>query len=267
MTAIVTRVAHTGADELRFQGRRVFAELLGHVKTAQMIVLGISGHLLDDEQIAIIDDILTAMSSADPRLWPFKVTRLGASYGGAAFGVAATLVAGEGGMYGSNRLRDAARWLTALRAKAGDRGLSDDEMAGELAGAAGFGVVYRARDERFAALMRQIERRGRHERPYVALCMQAARVARERIRVEAHVYLLVAALCLDLDLEPDVIAAFGIVFLFHDSLANAVEGARQAPMVLQALPRQHVEFRGRAHRLSPRASAQSLVSRSDGVYP
>jgi hypothetical protein len=267
VTPIVTRVAHTGADELRFQGRRVFGELLGHVKTAQMIVLGISGKLLDDEQIAVIDDIVAAMSSADPRLWPFKVTRLAASYGGTAFGVASSLVAGEGGMYGSNRLRDAARWLTALHAKAGARGLSDDEMARELAGAAGFGVVYRARDERFAALVRQIERRGRHERPHIALCMQAARVARERNQLEAHVYLLVAALCLDLGLEPDVIGAFGIVFLFHDSLANAVEGARQAPTELQALPRQYVEFRGRAHRQSPRAAAQSLVSRSDGVYP
>ncbi|NVB78465.1 MAG: hypothetical protein HOV81_08745 [Kofleriaceae bacterium] len=234
----------------------MFAELLGRATTAQMVVLGISGTLLDDEQIAVIDDIVTAMSSADPRLWPFKVTRLAASHGTAPFGVAATLVAGEGGMYGSNRLLDAARWLAALGAKANGGTLTDDEVAAELAGAAGFGVVYRARDERFEALVRQLERRRREHLPFTALCLQAARVARERIQVEAHVYLLVAAICLDLGLQPDAIAAFGVVFLFHDSLANAVEGARQAPTVLQALPRECVEYRGRAARRSPRAAGQ-----------
>ena len=100
MTAIepiVTRVAHTGADELRFHGRKVFAELLGHTSVGQMLVLGISGKLLDADAIAIVDDIVTVMSSADPRMWPFKVTWLGSAYGLTSLGHPVSLIAARAG--------------------------------------------------------------------------------------------------------------------------------------------------------------------------
>lgn len=258
-TPIVTRVAHTGADELRFHGHKVFAELLGRSSTGQMLMLGVSGLVLDASQMAVIDDIVTAMSSADPRLWPFKVTRLASSHGNFAYGVGATLVAGEGGMYGSNRLAQTAAWLqTAVRGIDVDA-ISDDELE-QLIGqpGAGFGVLYRARDERFEALLRlRKDRAGAHTR----FCASAARVARERKQSEAHVYLIVAALCLDIGLGLDAIAALGVIFLFHDALANAVEGARQAPAHLQRLPETSVEYRGK----EPRTSRRSQTS--DGSRP
>lgn len=253
--AIVTRVAHTGADELRMHGRRVFGQLLGHTSVGQMLVLGATGRLLDHDELAIVDDIVTAMSSADPRLWPFKVTRLACSYGTAPYGVAATLVAGEGGMYGSNRLFDTARWLSDVKRRADVAPLGEDEMTELLAAGAGFGVLYRARDERFDALMKQAELRGRSSLPHARLCLQAARVARERRSTEAHVYLAIAALCLDIGLTHDAIAALGTIVLFHDALANATEGALQAPTILQTLPSQCVEYRGREPRQSERAQA------------
>jgi hypothetical protein len=250
MTAIVTRVAHTGADELRFHGHKVFAELLGRTSLGQMLILGVSGDLLDERRIAVIDDIVTAMSSADPRLWPFKVTRLGASLGNAAYGVGATLVAGEGGMYGSNRLAQTADWLSRTVQRIDVASISDDDIEKLLVDHnAGFGVLYRSRDERFEALLRRRGDTGDHTR----FCLHAARVARERKQSEAHVYLAVAALCLDVGLSVEAISALGIIFLFHDALANAVEGARQAPPLLQCLPQDHVEYRGRSARRSTRA--------------
>lgn len=248
---ILTRVAHTAGDELRFRGKRVFGELLGHVTTGQMIALGIAGKLLDAADAAILDDIITAMSSADPRLWPFKVTRLASSHGVAAYGVAATLVAGEGGMYGTNRLLDTVCWLRELAAHAD---LDDEAIALALQrGARGFGVLYRHRDERFEALMRQVAQRGRDERPFVRLAMRAVHVARERLQLEPHAFLAVAALGLDLGFDDRAVAMLGLLLLFHDALANATEGAAQAPPALQRLPDDVVEYRGKVPRDSPRA--------------
>ena len=248
---ILTHVAHTGADELRFRGKRVFAELLGHASVGQMIVLGASGKMLDAEDVAIIDDIVTAMSSADPRLWPFKVTRLASSHGVAAYGVAATLIAGEGGMYGTNRLLDSVRWLRELAAE--PNGDDDAIFAALQRGARGFGVLYRNRDERFEALVQQLVKRGRHDRPFAALTVRAVRVARERLQLEPHAFLAVAALGLDLGLDEGAVAMLGLLLLFHDALANAIEGAAQSPHSLQCLPRDRIDYRGKTPRVSPRA--------------
>jgi len=249
---IQTRVAHTGADELRFRGKRVFGELLGKATVSQMLVLGLSGRWLDGGELAVIDDIVVAMSSADPRLWPFKVTRLASAYGRATFGVAATLVSGEGGMYGGNRLAGAALWLQALVAR-GE--VSDDDVHAALqAGGAGFGVLYRGRDERFDALVAQTERRGKNALPAMRSALQASQVARERMQIQPHVYLAIAALGLDLGLEPAEIALIGMICLFHDSLANASEGAHQAPAILRAIPSGSIDYQGPPPRTSPRAT-------------
>lgn len=251
---IVTRVGHTGADELRFHGRRVFAELLGHSSVGQMLVLGLTGRVLERDELATIDDIITAMTSTDPRLWPFKVTRLGAAHGVGAYGVAATLVAGEGGMYGSNRMRAAADWLVGVAQRFGKAEPTDDELADIVVKGQGFGVVYRSRDERFEALMRQVAVRGRDVLPFTRLCLRAAEVARARHRLEPHVYLAIAALCLDLGFTSHQIAMFCLLVLFHDSLANATEGAEQQPPILRELPRDTLRYMGTAPRRSHRSA-------------
>ena len=256
---IVTRVAHTGADELRFRGKRVFGELLGNVSASQMLALGVGGQLLSADDAAVIDDIVTAMSSADPRLWPFKVTRLASAHGVAAYGVAATLIAGEGGMYGTNRLLDAARWLRAL---AREPALDDSRILAALQSEArGFGVVYRSHDERFAALMAHAARRGRLEKPHAALCMRAVRIAREHLQLEPHAFLAVAALGLDLGLDERAVAMIGLLLLFHDALANAIEGAEQAPRELRSLPVEVLDYRGKSPRESPRARERRSFER------
>jgi hypothetical protein len=249
---IETRVGHTGADELRFRGHRVFGELLGHVTVGQMLILGATGRLLDPDDIAIVDDIVVAMSSADPRLWPFKVTRLGTTFGTAGYGVAATLVSAEGGMYGPGRLFASASWLVAL-----DREIteapSDEVIAKALdRGGHGFGVLYRTRDERYEALMRQVELRRRHELRFARLCRETVRVARSTKNLEPHVFFAIAALGLDLGLSPHAVTTLATIVLFHDAMPNALEGALQRPVSLQRLPASVVEYRGEAARRSPR---------------
>ncbi len=261
---IETRVAHTGADELRFHGHRVFAELLGRTSFGRMLMLGITGRVLDDRELAIVDDMVTAMSSADPRLWPFKVSRLGSAYGRAVSGVAATLVAGEGGMYGPNRLAAIADWLERLDARAREAAIDDDGLHAILQeGAVGFGILYRARDERFEALTRQLQQRN-HDGRVVQLCLRAVGIARSRLQLEPHVYLLVAALSLDLGMTSHQIAMLGTAMLFHAALANAAEGSVQQPRMLRVLPCETVDYRGIAARRSPRALAGApLVPRDE----
>jgi hypothetical protein len=260
VTPITTRVGHYSTDELRFRGHRVFAELLGHSTFGQMLMLGISGRRLTEDDVAIIDDIMTAMSSADPRLWPFKLTRLASSYGVGGFGVAATLAGSQGGIFGPNRLQAAAEWLVQLQRGAGPDGCSDDSIVSALErGGQGFGVLYRTRDERFEALMIQVTKRGRHERPHTRLCLRATQLARQR-KLEVHVYLGIAALCLDLGLSPHEIGIFGVVVLLHDALANAAEGSLQQPAVLRALPRDRVDYRGPQPRTSPACAEQDPPS-------
>jgi len=252
MRPIITHVGHTGTNELHFQGRRVFAELLGHASASQVIVLGVSGMFLETEHIAAVDEIVTVMSSADPRLWPFKVTRLASSYGGAPCGVAATLVAGEGGMYGTKRVLAIATWLADL-ARHG-RALSDDDVEATLqVRAEGFGVAGRSRDERFDALLRHLEQRGHESGRHLQMLRQIVPIARQRLGLEPHIYLAIAALCLDLGLTPNAIAMIGVLVLFNAALANASEGAIQRPASLHALGVQNVAYLGKPPRSSPLA--------------
>lgn len=251
---IITHVAHTGSDELIFQGRRVFAELLGKATLGQVMMLGVCGYIPDADQLAVIDDIMTTMSSADPRMWPFKITRLAASYGTASYAVASTLIAAEGGMFGPNRMLSGVRWLIDL----GDRDqVSDDEILKLIdQGNAGFGVTYRNRDERLEALLRQIALRGRSDLKYTKLFRRAMGLARDQRKLEAHVFLGIAAIALDAGFPVEAIGSLATIALFHDALANAIEGAAQRPAVLRSLPVETIEYRGRPARQSPRASAK-----------
>jgi hypothetical protein len=251
---IYTRVAHSGAEELRFRGHRVFGELIGRATTTQMLLCGIFRRLLDGDDIAVVDDIVTAMSSADPRIWPFKITRLGAAYGHATFGMGTTFVASQGALFGAKRFQDIGEVLIELQRRVVEQGLADDELLAILRERiAGFRSLYA--DPRFDGLVGQITKRGRHERPFMRICLQAARLARTELDVEPHVFVAIVALFLDMGMTPYDIGVFAMLLLFHDAVGNASEGAEQQPDVLQRLPADAVKYVGRAPRTSMRADS------------
>ena len=249
---IYTRVGHTGAEELRFQGKRVIGELLGTTTTTQMLVLAIAGRVLGADEAGLIDDMMTAMASADPRLWPFKLTRLASAHGSASYGVGATIVASQGALFGPTRFEEIAEVLRELANHAS----CDDELEAVLRqGRVGFGILYGRYDVRFDALMGQLEKRG-HRGAFVDLVGRAVRVARLRLNVEPHVFVAIAALGLDLQLTPRQIGVLGMLPLVLDALPNAVEGAQQAPIALQCLPPSVVQYVGPKPRASERAQHQ-----------
>lgn len=252
---IYTGVGHTGIHELHFKGQRVFADLLGATTLAQIIGLGIGGRVLTSDETVALDDIVTAMSSADPRLWPFKITRLAAAGGAASYGIACTLVASEGGIFGSNRLKQCAQFLTNLAEVQESGRLTDAQIRDALdTSASSFGVLYRNKDERFAALVKQTIARRRHTLPYFDLMQRVVALGRER-QLEPHVFLGVAAVALDLGWSPYEVASVALLLLFHDALPNAVEGAAQRSASLQCLPTTSVHYNGPTPRKSPRAQA------------
>lgn len=249
---IYTRVGHTGAEELRFRGKRVLGELLGTTTTTQLLALAITGRVLAQADATLIDDMMTAMASADPRLWPFKLTRLASAHGSASYGVGATIVASQGAIFGPTRFAEIAGVLRELAAHAGD----DDQLEAKLReGRTGFGILYGRYDVRFDALMGQLDRRG-HRGPFCDLVRRAVHVARTRLNVEPHVFVAIVALGLDLELTPAQIGALGMLPLILDALPNAVEGAQQAPIALQCLPTSVVLYVGPEPRASERAQHQ-----------
>ena len=226
----------------------MFGELLGTTSVAQLLMCGITGKLLAPDDERIIDDVLAAMSSADPRLWPFKITRLGSAHGSAAHGVAITLIASHGAIFGAKRFRDIAEVLIDLER----RKLDDDALEQVLRhGTVGFGILYGKYDARFDALVGQLAKRGRTGGSHARAALQAVHVARTRLNVEPHVFVAIAAVCLDLGMTPYQIGVFGMLPLFHDALANAAEGAHQQPEALRHLQPSQVKYVGHGPRTSP----------------
>jgi hypothetical protein len=215
----------------------------------QMLVCGITGRIHDRDDMIVVDDIVTAMSSADPRIWPFKITRLAAAYGSAALAVGATLVASQGAIFGANKFQEIAEVLIDLRHRIIDEQVDDEHLAAILQpGKAGFGVLYGRYDARFDALVQQAAKRGRDQRAFMQVCQRAAHIARTKLNVEPHVFVAIAALCLDMGMTPYQAGVFGMLPLFHDALANAAEGAAQQPAVLRRLPTSSIRYEGRARR-------------------
>jgi hypothetical protein len=82
----------------------------------------------------------------------------------------------------------------------------------------------------------------------------AAVVTRER-RAEPNIAMAMAAAFLDLGLQVHEVGPLCTALLQHMFFAHAVEGARQAPGVLQRLPDRCIDYAGRGARQSPRALA------------
>lgn len=252
---IYTRVAHMGIDEIRFHGHLVFAQVLGKLSLAQLVGLGISGKVPTRDEANALEDIFAVMSLADPRVYPFKIAQLAASRGSAANGVACTLIASEGGMFGAGRLLAAANLLCDLQAT---DGVSDQQILARIdEDPSSFGVLYRALDERFRALIDQTARRGRAHLPFASLCKRAVDLARKERKLEPHALLAVAAVSLDLGWKAHTVAMLGVALLAQNALANAAEGAVTRSASLQEVPyHASVVYEGVRARQSLRARAK-----------
>jgi hypothetical protein len=254
---LFTRVGHAGWSDHRHFGRWVFKELAGNTSTTGLIAMAATGRVINEDDCRMLDDVATILTVADPRIYPLKLVRLASAYGSPLAGQAAAVSAMEGAIVGPQISQDAAFWLTEVASELGG-GIADPleirrvvkKHLSERGRISGFGVPFRKEDERRFALAERVFARNRHEGKYWKLQDAIAGIVFEARGVPANVGLSVAALSLDMGLNPGDLAALYIGLTINVFLANAVEGARQAPGVLRCIPAEHVEYVGVAPRNS-----------------
>ena len=257
-----TRVAHWGYDEHRYFGHRVFEELTGRETLTGLTALSVLGRRLSPECRAVIDEVACAVTLADPRIWPLKLTRVIASYGVALPAAAAGLLVEEGARIGPWAGVQAAKLLVTLREEIGER-VADAQFVREAVQRYlaehhvvwGFGIPFRDRDERLVAFRACMRRRGRDTLPYWTTMEAVAPVLREARQTEPNISAAFAATFLDMGLEPYQIGALASSVMHHMFVANALEGAAQ-PGPLRKLPDECVRYVGRGPRSSPRAEQE-----------
>lgn len=256
-----TASAHWGWDEHRYFGHGVFEQLAGQESLCGLTALSVLGRRLSPEDCAVLDDAAACLTMADPRIWPLKLTRVIAAHGGALAGAAAGLLIEEEARIGPWACAKSAELLLEV-----NPGGAAELVSGAVESAVrarlgaqhfvwGFGTPFRKRDERLVAFWRCLERRGRRQLPYIRTVDAVAQLVTAECHAEPNMSLAVAAALLDLGVRLHEVGPLATALMQHMFLAHGVEGARQAPELLQRLPDRYIRYVGSAPRTSPRELA------------
>lgn len=274
LPALSTRVGQARHGDNHFFGFSVATELAGCETVTGLIAMSVTGRRLSPEERAVLDDIAVVMTVADPRIWPLKLTRVLSAYGSALPAMAAANLCIERAHIGHFTTGIAAERLVDVANAVGDA-VTDEERLSEAVGSLlarhgrfmGFGVPFRAVDERVATLGRCIAARNRERHRYWRLFGAVSAVMLASRGLRPNVGLAVAAACLDLGLTPREISLIAVALGQTDYLANAVEGALQAPGVLRELPADRVRYVGQPARVSERSSQENAGRGSSAPAP
>ncbi|MCP4678339.1 MAG: hypothetical protein GY854_23070 [Deltaproteobacteria bacterium] len=108
------------------------------------------------------------LTETDPRIWTPKTARLLAAYGNELCGIVAGNLCVLGAVVGPWPAQEASRLLVRVRSAIGE-GAEEDTVMSTIAeviqglkSVSGFGVPFRPKDWRLAALTRCVEERDRH---------------------------------------------------------------------------------------------------------
>jgi hypothetical protein len=259
MEPIATRVGWAIKADHYWFGRLHGAEVSGRTPVTQLLADAVGAGPLDADALAVLDDLASVMSVADPRIWPLKLGRVVAAYGDGMAAVAAVELAFDSDFIGPWTCSGAAQLLQEIGAEVGPdaapAAIADAARArlGQGSRLIGFGVPARAEDERVVALRACMQRRGRHTRPAWRLLEIVAEVLHAERRLRPNIGLGVAAAALDAGFAPPQIGYLAVALMHNVVVANAVEGAALAPAVLRQMPPETMLYAGAAPRRSPRA--------------
>jgi hypothetical protein len=256
---ICTRVAkHLLGDNMYF-GHRALADLVDRETSTGLMFMAAIGRRPTGVEREATDAVAVILTSADGRIWPLKLGRLVASYGGTLAGWCAALLTMEGQRMGPWMIGYAARELLELRAAAGERIGDDEAMAAEARRflesgrrISGLGVPLREQDERYLALEAWVRGKGRDRLPFWRIQTILAAQARAVANLSPNAGLGVAALLLDLGHDPAQISALVTFVNQNVFAANALEAAQQRAPDMQRLPDECVSYIGPPPRSSPR---------------
>lgn len=257
-----TSVGRADRGENQFRGFAVGAQLAGQLRHWSALSLAVGHRALSERECEILGDIVVCSLAADPHIWPLKVTRLVSSFGNAVPALVAGILSTAGGFMGWGTYAPASRFLRALAdTPASDREAYVDAEVARLRHIPGFGVAFRDQDERATALAKCVPDRGFDSGKHWKALL-AANEFLERRGVPMNIAAATAALLLDVGFSPSQIEVLGPLLLLPNYLANAAEGAEQAPEILRRLPSESIEDRTPSPRLSPRAQAAAETDSS-----
>lgn len=263
----VQRVGHIGADDNRFCGAAVFGAPGADLASRCASPLELLAHAfamppLDADGRSALFLLSLCLTSPDARVWPLKLTRVLSSYGNSLAGYFGAQLAafteriGPGaGSSGAASLR----WLM-VRLPGEPEELSRAQVSAAIAEhlasrgrIPGFGVPFRAEDERLLALHRLLSghsaTRGRAWR----LHLRVAEALRATDRLEPNILFSAVALLTDLGLSAERTGLFMCLLMNHTFAAHAAEAAEQDAPFLRALAPAHLDDRTPLPRRSPRA--------------
>lgn len=253
MYELPTSVGRADVGENQFRGFAVGAQLAGHARLWSALSLAVGHRALGDADCQLLADVVVCSLAADPHIWPLKVTRLVSSYGNAVPAMAAGMMSTAGGFMGWGTYAPAARFLRELAGiPVHARNTYIDAQVTKRRHIPGFGVAFRSHDERASALADCVRKRGYGEGEHWQVLLAAHEILRDR-RAPMNIAAATAAVFLDVGFSPSQIGALGPVLLLPNYLANAVEGAEQAPEILRRLPNSAIQDRTPSPRMSPRA--------------
>ena len=267
---IRTRVAKHLLGDNRYFGHSALFELVGKETLTTMMALAVTGRRVTAEERDLLDDLCVIMTSADPRIWPLKLARVVASYGGTLAGYTASMLPMEGHQIGP--------WVAGCAAKmyvdldrftgtfAGDRADAVRAFIAQSKHFHGYGVPLRASDERLDALERRMRACGRDRRKYWRLHEALAEGLWEQKKLRPNITAGFAAMLLDLEFSPREASMMTLIQNSNTFAANAFEGARQQVDALRKLPDDCVEYVGKPGRVSPRAQEKLRVAMLPGEY-
>lgn len=260
-----TRSAYWAFDEPRYFGHRAFSELTGSESWTSFMVLSIFGHKLPPESLGVIDDAVGALTLADPRIWPLKLTRVLGSYGNFLPALSGGLLMLNGARIGPWACVDASKTLVTLHKELAGRE-QDPQCVRDVVATYrkryrfvwGFGTPYRGKDERVLAFRQCMKKRGRDQLPYFRTMSAVAVAMKEATGAEPNIGGVMTAALLDLGLEPAGVCAMVTALVQHMFFAHAIESANAPNLELRELPPQRVTYKGREERVSPRQRAANV---------
>lgn len=252
-----TRVAAARWGDNLYCGHSVRDDLAGKISAWSAVSLAVGHRLLEREEESLLDDFVVCALAADPRIWPLKVARLLSSYGNFPVALVASMYCTEGGPIGWHMNAEAGQLLADLVSLDGEANRREHvrRVFVERKFVPGFGVGHREEDERAVALKGCVTRRGFADRRHWKVMLQVDEELRALNR-PVNISGVSAAMMLDLGFSPTQLYAFGPSAAYPNYLANAVEGAAQAPEILRRLPASAIEDRTPASRKSPRAQGK-----------
>ncbi|MFO0760780.1 MAG: citrate/2-methylcitrate synthase [Byssovorax sp.] len=249
-----TRVGHILYDGARFCGRGVFDELMSELPSGDELAATALGMRLDPGGREVWQRCAIALLSPDARVWPLKTVRVIASLGNptAAF-FGGQLVSSSPAM-GPGAARGTAEMLTAIAETAMDLDDVERVSAATLDVLArsprlgGFGVPFRAEDERMLALRASLAGHAAEQGRFYRLHLKVGSIVAAHRGVQPNLVLTLAALLLDLGCAPRR-AGLAVALLMRPSFAaHAVEAADRDGPLLRELPPERLDYRGKAPR-------------------